>query len=177
MKNEKSKIKNGKRWIRLLTALCLLLTLLLLVLFSGCAKEVEQPAQEEVERSNKAAITSGNFKIELTTTKKQFKSTELIPLKLTLLNTSSSSQMVRFNSSQKYDFVVRGETGEEVWRWSKGRMFTQMIEDVELPSQGGRNFFEKIEGGTLKLGKYTISAMITASEFTNQVVEVKIEVK
>jgi hypothetical protein len=40
-----------------------------------------------------------------------------------------------FRSGQRADVAVTDtESGEEVWRWSAGRMFTQVISTVELAS-------------------------------------------
>ena len=41
-----------------------------------------------------------------------------------------------FPSGQTHDFVVIDGSGEEVWRWSAGRMFTQVLQNKILAANG-----------------------------------------
>lgn len=41
-----------------------------------------------------------------------------------------------FPSGQTHDFVVVDAAGEEVWRWSAGRMFTQVLQNKILGANG-----------------------------------------
>jgi len=59
-------------------------------------------------------------------------STEPVPggLKLEMLVVNVSDKLLpfKFSSSQNYDFVITDTaTGQEVWRWSHGTMFAQMV--------------------------------------------------
>lgn len=40
-----------------------------------------------------------------------------------------------FPSGQTHDFVVIDSLGREVWRWSEGRMFTQVVQNKVLESR------------------------------------------
>lgn len=40
-----------------------------------------------------------------------------------------------FPSGQTHDFVVIDSVGREVWRWSEGRMFTQVVQNKVLDSR------------------------------------------
>ena len=45
-----------------------------------------------------------------------------------VVNVSDKLLPFKFNSSQNYDFVITDTaTGQEVWRWSHGTMFAQVV--------------------------------------------------
>ena len=51
-----------------------------------------------------------------------------IKLEMLVVNASDKLLPFKFNSSQNYDFVITEvATGLEVWRWSRGTVFAQMI--------------------------------------------------
>ena len=59
-----------------------------------------------------------------------FSSAEKFSFVLKLSNNGSEPLLFRFNSGQQYDFYVsevgiNGEVGDEVWRWSSDKAFTQ----------------------------------------------------
>lgn len=71
-----------------------------------------------------APVTAENPKLVL--------STEPVPggLKLEMLVVNVSDKLLpfKYNSSQNYDFVITDtSTGQEVWRWSRGTVFAQVI--------------------------------------------------
>ena len=51
---------------------------------------------------------------------------------LQLTNTTDEAVDLEFTSGQSYDFVVRSPAGEEVWRWSADRAFTQALREEVL---------------------------------------------
>ncbi len=54
---------------------------------------------------------------------------------LNVTNPSNEPVYLCFSSAQKYDFIVSKE-GHEVWRWSSGRMFAQVLmEETVKPEQ------------------------------------------
>ncbi len=70
----------------------------------------------------------------------------------------------RYASGQMYDFVVRDSLGQEVWRWSYGRGFTDAIEHQIFDA--GKTVFYRVEwnqednaGDQIPPGSYTISAI------------------
>jgi hypothetical protein len=54
---------------------------------------------------------------------------------LRVTNIAGQATELTFPSSKQYDFwVTRG--GDEVWRWSEGRLFTQAVEKRTIDPQG-----------------------------------------
>ena len=52
----------------------------------------------------------------------------LEPGDLLVVNVSDKLLPFKYNSSQNYDFVITDPaTGQEVWRWSRGTVFAQVV--------------------------------------------------
>jgi len=67
-----------------------------------------------------------------------------VPVMLTLSvsNAGRAPVTLDFATSQKYDFVVR-RSGQTVWRWAAGRMFTQALTNLTLAPGERRTFTER----------------------------------
>ena len=66
-----------------------------------------------------------------------------------------------FPSSQRYDFVVESETGAEVWRWSAGRAFLQVVSSVALEPGETWDFEADWEAGE-RAGRYVAVGRVTS---------------
>lgn len=55
-----------------------------------------------------------------------------VRLVLHVTNATSEAMDFTFPTSQRYDFVVDDGEGREVWRWSAGRAFLQVITESRL---------------------------------------------
>jgi hypothetical protein len=67
---------------------------------------------------------------------------EPVRLSVTVRNRSDEPRSLTLPTSQTYDFAVVGEAGREVWRWSAGRMFAQMLTEVALAPGESKTFSE-----------------------------------
>jgi hypothetical protein len=74
----------------------------------------------------------------------------------------------RFGSSQTYDFIITSvATGKEVWRWSRGQFFTQMVRSDSIRAKAKWQF-ETVwnhldsEGNKVEPGQYRLNAIITS---------------
>lgn len=72
----------------------------------------------------KAVRRIQEWEVILETDKGTYGPGEEIGLTLSLRNTSGRTAEVEFATSQRYDFVIRSPSGEEVARWSLGQQFT-----------------------------------------------------
>ena len=57
-------------------------------------------------------------------------------------NTSTKRVELRFPSGQTHDLTVLDTQGREVWRWSRGRMFTQSMQNKVLGASDTLTFTE-----------------------------------
>lgn len=99
-----------------------------------------------------------------------------IKLMLTARNTSREPVKMIFSSGMKYDFEIRSgktPTGEQKWQWSRGRMFTMMVQFSTLEPGKSLIFSETYSPGAagpdgkplpdLAPGDYTAVGVLTVS--------------
>lgn len=86
-------------------------------------------------------------------------------LLLTLRNTGEHPLVFSFRTGQEFDLVVRDPQGDEVWRWSAGRSFAQVLHEWQLEPGETRSFASDLPAG-LKLGTYTVEAWFLATGYT-----------
>lgn len=56
-------------------------------------------------------------------------------------NTGTQPVELTFRTGQPGDVTVRkGDTGEQIWRWSEGKMFTQAIQTATIRAGESRDF-------------------------------------
>jgi len=88
-------------------------------------------------------------------------------LKATLVikNTTTSLHLLTFNTSQKYDFVIRDAQGKEVKRWSADRMFAQIVTTTAIKPGEELSFAADLplgdSGKPLPAGSYTLEGLAT----------------
>ena len=71
---------------------------------------------------------------------RNFSSGEPVHLRLALTNRGDAAVSLPFSSTKTHDAIVRRADGSEVWRWSAGRMFAQVISELALPPGGSEAF-------------------------------------
>jgi hypothetical protein len=103
----------------------------------------------------------GPIGIDLTTFGAFFEQGEPIHLAMTVA--AREPMTLYYRTSQRYDLAVTNSEGQEVWRWSRGRTFAQVIEEVPLGANGMLSFPETWDqrdnnGQQVPLGNYRIVA-------------------
>jgi len=90
-------------------------------------------------------------------------------LVLTVTNTSDKLLPFRFSSGQTYDFVItNAATGQEIWRWSRGTAFTQVIRSEALRPKAKWTYDEVVwnrndnDGNPAPAGKYLLVGIVTS---------------
>jgi hypothetical protein len=96
-----------------------------------------------------------------------FRPTDPITLRITLANPGGTSQRLDFSSARTHDAVVRTASGREVWRWSHGRQFAQMLSELTLAPGESRELSlrwdpAQAEGTTPGGGDYVAIGLIPA---------------
>ena len=91
---------------------------------------------------------------------------EDVKFSLHVTNSSSKRVELRFPSGQTHDLVVLDAQGREVWRWSRGRMFTQAMQNKVLGTSDTLTFTEtwRPEHG----GTYTAVASLLSQNYPAQ---------
>ncbi|MDI6816602.1 MAG: BsuPI-related putative proteinase inhibitor [Actinomycetota bacterium] len=107
---------------------------------------------------------------------------ENLAMAISVENTAKESRKLSFRSSQRYDFWVVDANGDEIWRWSEGRMFAQVLEDVVLESAQKTEFTESwnlidSKGAPVKAGEYRVFGAIVSDELKGEELEIDVGVK
>lgn len=71
------------------------------------------------------------YGISFTTDRIVYSVGDPIKMSLKILNYTDEEITLKFNTSQRYEFIIEDRQGNEFWRWSQGRMFT-MVTEVEV---------------------------------------------
>jgi hypothetical protein len=85
----------------------------------------------------------------------------------TVRNSSSKHVELLFRNGQSYDFAVVDSTGQEIWAWAKGRLFTQMVRNKQL-GKGQTLRVEEKWAATIAPGRYTAVATLNSSNYPLQ---------
>lgn len=103
------------------------------------------------------------FGATLYTDRPAYRVGETIHLTFDAFNHTQSAVVLDFTSGQRCDFVIEGEEGDEVWRWSEGRMFTAEVGKVTLSPANPRLICEADYEINLAPGRYWLTGMLTDS--------------
>lgn len=101
------------------------------------------------------------FAVSLATDRPVYARGEPIRIVFEVANHTAAPVTLDFASAQRFDLAIADESGAEVWRWSAGRMFAQMLGQEVLGPETGRLSYEAIFAGALGPGRYRIEARLT----------------
>jgi hypothetical protein len=63
-----------------------------------------------------------------------------VSLALEVRNLGDAPRRLEFATARTHDFAVIDAGGREVWRWSRGRLFAQVLSEIELAPGEARRF-------------------------------------
>jgi hypothetical protein len=86
-----------------------------------------------------------------------------VRLALSVVNLDSRQLEIDFPNGQTRDFVVLDAAGREVWRWSRGRLFTQTVQNRFL-SAGDTAVYEERWTAPAP-GQYTVVATLRSKNY------------
>lgn len=102
------------------------------------------------------------FGVSLSADQVIYRSGEPIGITLEVFNHTSVPVRFDFPSSQRYDLLVEDQEGEEIWRWSAGRMFAMVLGQETLGPDKPRLVYEAECTARLEPGTYEIKGFLTA---------------
>ena len=76
--------------------------------------------------------TNMNYGISMSTNKMNYSVGEPIKMTLKVFNYTEKDTIFQFNTSQRYDFIIEDEQGNEIWRWSLEMMFAMVLGEETL---------------------------------------------
>jgi hypothetical protein len=93
-----------------------------------------------------------------------------VPVQLRLASRGAEPLRLRFIDGQRYDFVLRNERGEAVWRWSDGKVFIQAASEERVTDKSWSEVLEmtvpgpgeyRLEGRLTTVGDPIVAAAVT----------------
>jgi hypothetical protein len=134
------------------------LLIIVVVVFSGLGFWLVASGNTTLEEKNV------NYGISLTTDKMSYSMGEPITMTLKIFNYTEEDVVFYFNTSQRYDFIIEDEEGNEIWRWSEGRMFAMMLGEETLGPLNPAVICAAEYRNKLSLGYYKITGVFIARE-------------
>jgi hypothetical protein len=81
----------------------------------------------------KGDSAASGVQVALRSDRAQYKPSEPVRLTFTVRNDGSAPATFEFRSGQRFDLVVLDPQGQQVWQWSAGQFFVQVLGSVTLP--------------------------------------------
>ena len=72
--------------------------------------------------------------------------------------------MLFLRPSQRYDFIIEDEEGNEVWRWSKDRMFAMVLGEEILGPHNPEVIYTEEYKSKLSIGYYKVIGFFVARD-------------
>lgn len=88
---------------------------------------------------------------------------ERIPVTLKVTNPAPDSHRLTFRTSQRFDLALEDAGGREIWRWSRGRYFLQVIGEENLKSGSGGLSFRTTIPAPSAPGRYLLRGWLTST--------------
>ena len=97
---------------------------------------------------------------------------ERVEFELLIKNNEETPLHFEFPTSQYYEITVTDQTGQEVYRYSKGRFFLQALQTIRIdPHQTFRkveSWNYKVNGKRVPAGQYTVTATLLSRKLNEK---------
>lgn len=130
--------------------------------------ESEETAEAPEEADTNTAAEEEVME-ELTFQLEAEKQEDTIYITIKLINDTDEPQEITFRSGQRYDLIIRSESGDELYNFAEDMMFTQAIETETIAA--GEEFAIEESWEAEGEGPFTIEAAITAAEVNGSEIE------
>jgi hypothetical protein len=87
-----------------------------------------------------------------------------VAFELTVTNNTRKRIEIRFPNGKTHDFVVLDAAGREVWRWSEGKMFTQVLQNKSVEPGQSITFSESWKNPDAS-GTFTAVALLWSRNY------------
>ncbi len=98
-------------------------------------------------------------------------------VKVELKNFTDRTASFTFNTGQKFELELLDEDDSVVFKWSRGQMFTQAIERIELEPGEVKNWTARVNTSGLRSGSYRLKGWLTDQRKSLTADPVEIEIK
>jgi len=118
--------------------------------------------------------TVQNLRFEVWTDKKTYGINETITIHLKIVNPTFSQVCLHFNSGHQFDYMIFDQTNNQLYRWSQGHPFPQMLTKICVRplSNVERTFSHSSKKYLLQPGIFTIRGVVVGYFFKDTTIEV-----
>jgi intracellular proteinase inhibitor BsuPI len=113
------------------------IALCVIVVASGCDDGVSPPIGDPVYTmefpSQEFTSLGQGFEVSFRVDSTRYHENGLMTLHLTVRNTSPLAIEFNYSGGARYDFAVKDSTGAAIWRWSEGKSFGGVGQDIVAP--------------------------------------------
>lgn len=114
------------------------------------------------EETGDLPVTDTLFTVTLDTDLDTYRAGETVTATLRVIYHGNSPVRLVFSSSQRFDFRLLDERDAEVWAWSRGRAFAQMIGEMEMDPAHRELLYVERFGAPETPGRYRLLGEVTA---------------
>ena len=105
-----------------------------------------------------------SYGISMSTNKMSYSVGEPIKMTLKIFNYTEEDIAFHFNTSQRYDFIIEDEEENEVWSWSKDRMFAMVLGEETLRPDNPEIIYTVEYKGKLSSDYYKVTGYFVAQD-------------
>jgi hypothetical protein len=132
--------------------------LFLMFVVTGCATGVNEPLDNNGQDNNNSQ-SDIDLKMGLEVSEEE----NATNFKFTVKNNAATDAVLEFSSGQQFEVTVMNENGEEVYRFSEGRVFTQAFQNLTIPAGESVEWLDSWKhDDSISTGKYEVKVKIVA---------------
>lgn len=105
-----------------------------------------------------------NYGISISTDKMSYSDGESIMMTFKIFNYNEEDVGFHFNTSQRYNFIIEDGEGNEIWCWSKDKMFAMVLGEEILGPNNPEVIYAAEYKDKLSPGYYKIIGIFPAQE-------------
>jgi len=105
-----------------------------------------------------------NYGISIMTDKMSYSVGDPIIMTLKVFNYTEEDIAFYFNTSQRYDFIIEDDEWNEIWRWSKDKMFAMVLGEETLGLDSPEIIYTTEYKGKFNPGYYKVTGILVAQD-------------
>ncbi|MHB1006751.1 MAG: BsuPI-related putative proteinase inhibitor [Chloroflexota bacterium] len=136
--------------------------------FGGRAADGTLLAEALIVTEGKMESTQpAGLNLSLVADESEYQVGDTVQLTFTVANPGQAPLKLDFSSGQQFDLAIADATGQEVWRWSRGKLFIQAFTKVEI-QPGQKKTYEADWQAEGPPGRYQAKGWLTSPGATAQ---------
>lgn len=105
-----------------------------------------------------------SYGLSIMTDKMSYTVGEPITMALKVFNYTEEKMTFHFNTSQRYDFIIEDEEGNEIWRWSQDMIFAMVLGEETLGPTNIEIIYTVEYKGKISPGYYKITGIFVVQD-------------